>query len=374
MKIAFDAKRAFLNNSGLGNYARTIIKNLYSLSPDLKQYLYTPTFRVNDFYKEVSILQNVSINKPTGLFANIFSSYWRSCTITKELIEKKIDVYHGLSNELPINIKQFKGKKIVTIHDLIFLRYPHLYPLLDRLIYRRKFYAACKHADVIIAISEETKKDIILYFNIPAQNIKVIYQSCDDSFYKNYTENEIQDVKNTHQLPTSYLLYVGTIEKRKNLLTIIKSLKQVKEIPLIVIGKKTEYFNEIEQFISQNELNNRVLFLENVTNSQLPIIYQNASVFIYPSIFEGFGIPIIEALISKTPVITNKNGCFPEAGGPNSIYIDPLNETLLADKINELLNSEKLRNEIADKGYIYAEKFHKVKITKQLIEIYESNL
>jgi glycosyltransferase involved in cell wall biosynthesis len=374
LKIAFDAKRAFLNNSGLGNYARTIIKNLYSLSPDLKQYLYTPTFRVNDFYKEVSILQNVSINKPTGLFANIFSSYWRSCTITKELIEKKIDVYHGLSNELPINIKQFKGKKIVTIHDLIFLRYPHLYPLLDRLIYRRKFYAACKHADVIIAISEETKKDIILYFNIPAQKIKVIYQSCDDSFYKNYTENEIQDVKNTHQLPTSYLLYVGTIEKRKNLLTIIKSLKQVKEIALIVIGKKTEYFNEIEQFISQNELNNRVLFLENVTNSQLPIIYQNASVFIYPSIFEGFGIPIIEALISKTPVITNKNGCFPEAGGPNSIYIDPLNETLLADKINELLNSEKLRNEIADKGYIYAEKFHKVKITKQLIEIYESNL
>jgi len=374
LKIAFDAKRAFLNNSGLGNYARTIIKNLYSLSPDLKQYLYSPKVRNNDFYIEVSILQNVSINQPTGLFANIFSSYWRSYTITKKLIEKKIDVYHGLSNELPINIKQFKGKKIVTIHDLIFLRYPHLYPLLDRLIYRRKFYAACKNADIIIAISEETKKDIILFFNIPAQKIKVIYQSCDDSFYKNYTENEIQEVKNTHPLPPSYLLYVGTIEKRKNLLTIVKSLKQVKEIPLIVIGKKTEYFNEIEQYISHNELNSRVVFLENVTNRQLPIIYQNASVFIYPSIFEGFGIPIIEALISKTPVITNQNGCFPEAGGPNSIYIDPFNEILLADKINELLNSEKLRNEIADKGFLYAEKFHKEKITKQLIEIYESNL
>jgi glycosyltransferase involved in cell wall biosynthesis len=167
------------------------------------------------------------------------------------------------------------------------------------------------------------------------------------------------------------LLYVGTIEERKNLLTILKSFKQVKEIPLIVIGKKTNYFKEIQQFIDQHELNNRVTFLENVTNNQLPIIYQNATVFIYPSIFEGFGIPIIEALISKTPVITNQTGCFSEAGGPNSVYIDPLNETMLADKINELLHSEKLRKEIADKGYIYAEKFRKEKITKQLIEIYK---
>lgn len=373
MKIAFDAKRAFLNNSGLGNYARTIIKNLNSLSPNLNQYLFTPKIRDNDFYHEVSILHNLKIKQPTGLFENTFKRYWRSYSITKELIKKNIDVYHGLSNELPINIKQFKGKKIVTIHDLIFLRYPQLYPYLDRLIYRRKFYTACKNADIIIAISEETKKDIILFFNIPEQKIQVVYQSCDDIFYKNYTELEIEEVKNIHRLPASYLLYVGTIEKRKNLLTILKSLLQVNEIPLIVVGKKTNYFSEIQQFINQHKLNNRVIFLENVTNSQLPVIYQNASVFIYPSIYEGFGIPIIEALISKTPVITNQNGCFPEAGGPNSIYIDPLNETNLADKINKLLNSEKLRKEITEKGYTYAEKFHKEKISKQLADIYKTN-
>jgi len=371
LKIAFDAKRAFLNNSGLGNYARTLIKNLYSLSPDVKQYLFTPKVRDNDFYKEVSVISNLTINQPTHILWNTFRGYWRSYCITKELIEKKIDVYHGLSNELPINIKQFRGKKIVTIHDLIFLRFPHLYPPLDRLIYRRKFFTACKNANTIIAISEETKKDIVSFFNIAEEKIQVVYQSCDDLFYKNYTELEIEVVKKNYQLPHSYLLYVGTIEERKNLLTILKSLKQVKEIPLIVIGKKTNYFKEIQQFIDQHELNNRVTFLENVTNNQLPIIYQNATVFIYPSIFEGFGIPIIEALISKTPVITNQTGCFSEAGGPNSVYIDPLNETMLADKINELLHSEKLRKEIADKGYIYAEKFRKEKITKQLIEIYK---
>jgi glycosyltransferase involved in cell wall biosynthesis len=371
LKVAFDAKRAFLNTSGLGNYARTIIKNLNDSHTELKLYLFTPSVKKIDFLKEDT---NVEFIKPQTYFEKKFKNVWRSLFITHYLTKKEVDVYHGLSNELPLNIKKFKGKKIVTIHDLIFLRYPELYPFLDRIIYHVKFYSACKNADTIIAISEETKKDIISFFKIPESKIKVVYQSCDDSFYKNYTENDIQDVKKTHPLPPSYLLYVGTIEKRKNLLTIVKSLKQVKEIPLIVIGKKTEYFKEIEQFISQNELNSRVVFLENVTNSQLPIIYQNASIFIYPSIFEGFGIPIIEALISKIPVITNQNGCFPEAGGPNSIYIDPLNETLLADKINELLNSEKLRKEIADKGFLYAEKFHKEKITKQLIEIYERNL
>lgn len=370
LKIAFDAKRAFLNNSGLGNYARTIIKSLHFFNPELKQFVFTPKVRNDNFNKEVSALPNIEIKQPSGFFGSNFSSYWRSYLITKELIKQDIDVYHGLSNELPVNIKQFKGKKIVTIHDLIFLRYPHLYSFFDRLIYRRKFYSACKNADVIIAISEETKNDIISFFNIPDQKIKVIYQSCDDAFYKEYSDIEFGKVQKKHNLPSSYLLYVGTIEERKNLLTIIKSLKIVEEIKLIVVGRKTDYINDVNTFIQKNNLNNRVLFLENVTNEELPIIYQKASVFIYPSIFEGFGIPILEALISKTPVITTKSGCFPEAGGPNSIYIDPLNEVMLAQKINEILVSESLKKEMSEKGFIYAEKFHKVKIAQQLMDLY----
>ena len=370
LKIAFDAKRAFLNNSGLGSYARTIIKSFHYFYPDLKQFLFTPKEGDHHFNKEISALPNVAIKQPSGFFGNNFKSYWRSYSITKELIKQNIDVYHGLSNELPVNIKQFKGKKIVTIHDLIFLRYPHLYSFVDRLIYRRKFYSACKNADIIIAISEETKNDIISFFNIPEQKIKVIYQSCDDVFYKDYSINEIEKVQKKHNLPTSYLLYVGTIEERKNLLTIVKALKEVEEIKLVVVGRKTDYFKEVNTFIQQNNLNNRILFLENVTNDDLPIIYQKASVFIYPSIFEGFGIPIIEALISKTPVITTKSGCFPEAGGPNSIYIDPLNEVMLAQKINEILVSESLKKEMSDKGFSYAEKFHKIKIAQQLMDLY----
>ncbi len=366
MKIAYDAKRAFLNSSGLGNYSRTIIKAMAHYYSSVQQFLFTPTGNSTGFYLEVKDAERLDIIMPT----TFFKSFWRSYKITHELNKLGVDVYHGLSNELPVNIKQFKGKKIVTIHDLIFLRYPHLYPFIDRQIYRRKFYKACVNADVVIAISEETKKDIIHYFNIPEQKIKVIYQSCDDVFYNSFSQKEIEAVKKNHQLPAKYLLYVGTIEERKNLATIIKALKHIKDIPLVVVGKKTAYFKVVEQEIVKHNLQQRVLFLNNVTNNELPMVYQLASVFIYPSIFEGFGIPILEALVSNTPVMTNKNGCFPEAGGPNSIYIDPLNDIEMAQKINEVLNNESLHKKITENGFVYAEKFHKAVTTKQLMEIY----
>ncbi len=366
MKIAYDAKRAFLNSSGLGNYSRTIIKAMAHYYAEAQQFLFTPTVTSTPFYLEIKETKSINIITST----TFYKSFWRSYQITHELNKLKVDVYHGLSNELPVNIKNFKGKKIVTIHDLIFLRYPHLYSFFDRLIYHHKFYKACVNADVIIAISEETKKDIIHFFNISASKIKVIYQSCDEAFYNAFSQKEIEIVKNSHQLPAKYLLYVGTIEERKNLVTIIKALTLVRDIPLVVVGKKTKYFDVVEREIIKNKLQERVLFLNNVTNQELPVIYQLASVFIYPSIFEGFGIPVLEALVSKTPVITNKNGCFPEAGGPNSVYIDVLNEAEMAQNINAILNSASLHYKIAESGFVYAEKFQKAVIIKQLMEVY----
>ncbi len=371
MKIAFDAKRAFLNSSGLGNYARTIIKSLIKNNSS-QLFLYTTQVKQNEFYLEINNEENVTLNLPKTSISKILKNYWRQFLITSNLNKNNIDVYHGLSNELPLNIKYFKGKKIVTIHDLIFLRIPEYYNFFDKLIYTYKFKLACKNADVIIAISNETKKDIITYFNIDEDKIKVIYQSCDDAFYKTYSENEKLEVSTLHNLPNNYLLYVGTIEKRKNLLTIIKALKQIKDIPLVVIGKQTNYFNEVNNYIVANNLQNRVMFLTNVTNHQLPIIYQNACIFIYPSLIEGFGIPIIEALVSKTPVITNTEGCFREAGGPNTVYINAYDDKEMAQKINELLANVALRNDITEKGFLYAQKFNKQTIASQLMILYNS--
>jgi glycosyltransferase involved in cell wall biosynthesis len=371
MHIAFDAKRAFLNSSGLGNYARTLVKSLNEVHPENHYTLFTPRTVDNEFKKLISIPSNITIQEPEHFIDKKLRSRWRSYGITPILNEKQVNVYHGLSNELPFNIAQFKGKKIVTIHDLIFLRHPELYPFIDRKIYNKKFRNACDNADAIIAISKETKRDIEKYYFIPESKIKVIYQSCDELYYKELSHQYKQAVIEKYKLPSTYLLYVGTIEERKNLLTLVKALKDTKDIPLVVVGNKKNYFNKVMEYLTANKLQDRVHFLETVAHSELPAIYSQAKIFIFPSFFEGFGIPIIEALTSKVPVITTAGGCFPEAGGPDSIYIDPNNEKELAEKINFLLNSESTCKHIIEKGFQYAQLFHPTKCIEQLMRIYK---
>jgi len=370
MNIGFDAKRAFINNIGLVNYSRTLKKSLNDYFPENNYTAFTTGISENEFKKYSAKHNNINIIEPSSFIDKKLRSRWRSYGITPLLTENHINIYHGLSNELPFNIKEFKGKKIVTIHDLIFLKHPELYPYLDRKIYAKKFRHACDVADEIIAVSEETKKDISNLYFIPESKIKVIYQSCDDAFYRSFDSSIKELFVKKYNLPANYLLYVGTIEERKNLLTVVKSLAEVKDIPLVIVGKKKSYFSKVKDFIEKHQLQNRIIIIENIPNEDLPLLYQLAKIFLFPSLIEGFGIPIIEALISKTPVITSQGSCFPEAGGPNSIYINPLNADELSSSINLLLSSDSLRNEMADKGYDYAKKFHPKTLSKQMMDIY----
>ncbi|MBI4945494.1 MAG: glycosyltransferase family 4 protein [Bacteroidetes bacterium] len=370
MKIGFDAKRAFLNHSGLGNYSRMLIRSLLDFYPENNYSLFTTRKRKTDFSEFISSQKNTSVIHPENFIDKQISSRWRSYKITPLLLENKIDVYHGLSNELPFNISKFKGKKIVTIHDLIFLRYPKLYPFFDRKIYDKKFKSACDLSDKIVAVSQQTKNDIVKFYSVDPEKIKVIYQSCDEVFCRQITVDKIKNVKSKYKLPQTYLLYVGTIEKRKNLLTILKALTIVKDISLVVVGKKKSYFKKVQDFISSNDLGKRINFLEDVSNEDLPAIYNSAEIFIYPSLFEGFGIPIIEALTCKTPVITTQDGCFAEAGGPDSIYIDPMNHEQLAEEIKKILSSPELRKNIAEKGYEHSKLFLPQVIAAEVIALY----
>lgn len=367
MKIGFDAKRLFHNTTGLGNYSRDLIRILSHYFPENEYYLYNPKKANKDLF---SLNQSNSIEiRPTTFFWKKFKSVWRSLGISSEIKRNTLQIYHGLSGEIPFSIPK-STKKVVTIHDLIFMRYPKLYSFWDRKIHFYKFKFAAQKSDRIVAISEQTKLDIIHYLDIDPDKIDVIYQGCAAVYKELISASELEKVRKKFNLPSKFILNVGTIEPRKNALHIVKSIQNT-DIPLVLIGRKTEYYNEIEQFIS-NQNSNQVIHLSNVSQHELACIYQLAAIFVYPSLFEGFGIPIIEALYSKTPVITNKFGVFPEAGGAHSIYIDPSSVSEMQNALLELWNNDEKRRLIADQGYEFVQKFNDEAIAENWATFYKN--
>ena len=370
MRIGYDAKRAFHNKSGLGNYSRDLIRILAEAHPEQDFYLFNPKqLRSLDFGHD---WENVHEVGPSSLLSKVVHPIWRSRTIINSLEKLEIDVYHGLSNELPIGLSRSSVKGILTVHDLIFMRYPKLYKPTDRLSYRKKMSHACQDATQIVAISEQTKEDLVHYMNVPKEKIEVIYQGCHPEFGVEQSTAELKAVKTEFELDKDFMLSVGTIEKRKNQESIVKALPLVKELDLVLVGKHSSYFHRLKKLAASLGVLHRVHFLEKVPTRQLSALYQLAKVFAYPSIFEGFGIPIIEALKSKCPIITSSGGVFSETAGPNSLYIDAQDFEALAKKTNELMNTPALVSEMQLAGLDYVQRFNENEIGRKWMSLYQS--
>ncbi len=366
MKIGFDAKRYFHNTTGLGNYSRDLIRILLANHPEHEYVLYTP--KVSAKYKESAPSQ--SYRQPKNFLDKMFPNLWRAKGIVKDLRDDGIDIYHGLSGELPLGIRKISIKTVVTIHDLIFIRYPELYKYLDRTIYTRKFAYACNQSDRVVAISKQTKQDIVTYFKVPEEKIDVIYQGCHIEFKIKKSEQDQISLLKRLGLPRTFLLNVGTIEPRKNILSVIKAIQNL-DIPLVIVGRQTAYLQEITDFIRKHRMENRIFFISGLSMRDLSILYSAAIAFVYPSIFEGFGIPIIEALYSETPVITNAAGVFPEAGGPYSYYVDIDDLEQLKYGIVSVISSTSMQQEMKIKGLDYAQRFNDNILADQWNDFYQ---
>ncbi len=369
MKIGYDAKRMFHNNTGLGNYSRDLVRILATYYPDNEYYLYNPKpAKIN----RLALTSQMVVKQPENWLSQKLHFLWRSKWITKDIINDQLDIFHGLSGELPFGINKTGVKSVVTIHDLIFIHFPELYKPIDRKIYTAKFKQAARNADKIVAISEQTKNDLVKLFNVSPKKISVIYQGCHNAFKQSYSDELKNAVKDKFGLPDSFILNVGTIEARKNAFSIVKAIKGT-DYQLVLVGRKTAYYNEIEAYIKQHNLSAQVHFLEGLNLEELAILYQLADIFIYPSIYEGFGIPIIEAMFSKTPVITNKYGVFPEAAGPYSYYLDDVTDpNEIQNKIEEVYEHDS-RERIAN-SYAFVQKFNDDVIAKKWHKIYIQTL
>jgi len=366
-RIGFDAKRAFHNTTGLGNYSRDTLRILSSFYPNNLYYLYNPKKGKRNLYTLSD--NNIEIFPKSKIWKK-FSSIWRQRAIVKQLVADEIEIYHGLSGELPRGINKTNIKTVVTIHDLIFVRYPALYSYFDRKIHFNKFKYAAEVADIVIAISQQTKRDIIDFLKIDPAKIVVVYQGCSDAFKVDYEAELIQATKEKFKLPSNFILNVGTIEARKNLLNLVKAIENIDTKLVVVGGDKSDYAKKVKQYVMDHNLSDKVFFLKNVALQELAIIYKLANLFVYPSIFEGFGIPIIEALYSKTAVITSKEGCFSEAGGKDSIYIDPSNVNEIKAAIQKVIKNPSLRMAMEEKGHTFAQQFNDDKIVKNLHDLY----
>jgi glycosyltransferase involved in cell wall biosynthesis len=376
MNVGFEAKRLFSNFTGLGNYSRFIVDALSTHYHEDSFFLYTPSVKQHPEVNEIIHRENVNVISPKGLFSQPgFSAVWRSWALTRQPSIQKLSVFHGLSQELPIGLPRHV-KKVVTVHDLIFLRYPGFYKPIDISIYKRKVKQACAAADCIIAISRQTAEDIQSILSVEfGPKIKIVYQGVHPNFSSRKTERELMAVSLKYKLPSRFMLNVGTIEERKNLLTLIKALAIIPEssrLPLVVIGRKTNYYSLIEEQIKALGLQKYVTVLSDVAFADFPAIYQKATLFVYPSLFEGFGIPVVEAMKSGVPVITSTGSCFSEAGGPSTIYVHPESPEGLAEKILLLTGDEELRQQMSKVGQAYIQKFAPEAIAKDLHNVYES--
>ena len=372
--IGVDAKRIVRNGTGLGSYGRTLVNDLSKFPLNLR--LYAPDEGRAALRNQVSKSENIvfSVRKHRFLggktpFSAIENAYWRSRGIVNDLKRDGVQLFHGLSGELPFGIHKSGIKTVVTIHDLIFLRHPEFYNPIDVKLYAWKFRQTLRETDHIIAISECTKRDILAYggSDVSEDKITLIYQSCAPRFS---TPSSVAPSPFGR-----YVLSVGSIEPRKNTLLALKALTYIpSDVSLVLVGRHTKYTDQLIAYAKTHQLESRLKILHGVPDDQLPALYAGAECFVYPSVYEGFGIPIIEAISCGLPVVACTGSCLEEAGGPDSLYVAPDDVLGMGNAIRSCLKGAEGREQRIQRSMDYIRRFSGNDVAAQVVEVYKNLL
>jgi len=356
MIIGYDAKRAFTNRTGLGNYSRDLI-DLVS-EKDVKPILFSPVPHPDLNW---NIPDRADIVSPKGR-----ALLWRTYYMYQQALAYDLDLYHGLSHELPLSIKKISCPSLVTMHDLIYKRFPQYFGWWDRKVYDYKWKWAVHTADHIVAISQSTADDLIKFLNVPANNISVIYNCVSPDF-----KSEEEELASATQLPgmpdEDYVLFLGQHNERKNLDLVIKAYERAasKLPPLVILGAK-EQINWSDAVPADKIIQP----MKRYSGTELATIVRQARVLVYPSRFEGFGLPILEAMQSGTPVISCHNSSLPEVGGDAILYTSEDNSEELIHLINRVAQEDKLYRDLRQAGLDRAQLFSRERHQTQMLELY----
>lgn len=375
MKIGYDAKKIVRNTTGIGNYSRGVVQGLSRYFPDNEYLMFAPTQKNSPAKERLVVESNMSYVYPRLPYSLLGGEFWRMFGVASDLRTLGVDIFHGLSNELPMGIHRAGCKAVVTIHDLIFLRLPSTYSLSAREILKAKTRYACSVADAIVAISQRTKDDVIDLYGIDPAKIHLVYQGCDPIFSTSVSQSDIDSVRERYGIGGRYILSVGTIQERKNQLACVEALRLLPDdVWLVLVGKGGAYAEKVSSVAAAYGLSERVMFLSNFPHPLLPALIKGCSAFIYPSRYEGFGIPILEAMTVGVPVIAASGSCLEEVGGDSALYFHPDDCATLATHIHAVLSDQSKAESMVEAARVRLPMFSQQTISSDLMSVYNSIL
>ncbi|QCT95346.1 glycosyltransferase family 4 protein [Caminibacter mediatlanticus TB-2] len=345
------------NASGIGTYIKNIVPfllnnfdiTLLAKSEELQNY------NLKNKVKVIECNSNIySIKEQFELFKKI----------------PKCDVFWSPHYNIPVLPIKAK-KRIVTIHDVYHLAFYDTLNLKQKLYAKFMINQAVSKSDIILTVSEFSKNEIIKYTNT-RKEIKVIYNAINFNKFK-VINNNLEKLKNKYSLPNEFILFVGNVKPHKNLKRLLLAIKDL-DINLVFVGKKDGFITgdeNIKKLITKNNLKERIYFTGYVKDEDIPVIYNLAKLFVFPSLYEGFGIPPLEAQACGCPIIVSNVASLPEVCGDSALYCNPYDVNDIKEKIEVLLNNKQLREELIQKGFENIKRFSWEKSAKKIIDVIE---
>ncbi|WP_410508128.1 glycosyltransferase family 1 protein [Methanosarcina hadiensis] len=369
MKVGILADRLNRPRTGIGNYTYNLIKELDSIDP-IQNEIFLINYELNDLFPNLN-----KIIVPNPLKNIIEKSFYIWHLYLQSKLKKTnfgIDIIHSPENATPF--LKIKPKKIITVHDITPFLFPGSFSSLTLFRYRLLFRRTLKTADKIISDSYNTKRDLINYFNVPDEKISVVHLGIDEKF-RVLDVNTVDRIREKYSLNYPFILYVGTLEPRKNIPTLIKAFCEIKNKnsihKLVIAGKKGWKYKDIFNMIDELHLRDEIIFTDYVPYEDLPGLYNAADLFVYPSLYEGFGFPPLEAMACGCPVITSNSSSLPEVVGDAGLMFDPYNYLELKLKICDILTNSHLRDDLVKKGLKRVADFSWNKCSRETIKIYQ---
>ena len=373
MHIALDYTAGIRQGAGIGHYVRSLVDALLTQDTQNRYTLLTSGRPTQEHpFPVAENVQGRSILIPDR-YLNILW-YRLRFPLYANYFTGAIDLYHGLDFVLP----PLHGnvRKIVTVHDLAFIEHPETaVPSLAAYLNKVVPHAVA-HADHVTAVSQATKQALMKHYNTPEEKITVIPCGVGPAFQRVTDTTLLEETRSKFSLHHPLILSVGTLEPRKNHLGLIKAFHTVvqrgnTQAILAIAGGKGWLYEETQQAVKDLQLENRVRFLGRVSDQELITLYSLADIFAFPSFFEGFGIPPLEAMACGAPVITSNASSLPEVAGDAALLIDPHNTEAIAEALERLLDDEDLRKELQQKGYQQATTYTWTNSARKLLELYE---